>query len=79
MQELKKVYVNVSDLVDSRAAREPVEILPTKDALRHSILQEGKAFPKRQAIEDSSLKVFLRNLKSKESASSKDGSPPSEE
>ncbi|KAJ9659004.1 hypothetical protein H2201_007526 [Coniosporium apollinis] len=83
--ELKDVYVNISDLVDSRRTGQPVEIFTSLGALQHSTLQEGKVFPKEQAIEDNSLKVLLRKMQpeesssSKEALSSKDGSPPSRE
>ncbi|KAJ9649047.1 hypothetical protein H2199_000960 [Coniosporium tulheliwenetii] len=84
-EELKNVYVNISDLVDSRRTGQPVEIFTSLEALQHSTLQEGKVFPKEQAIEDNSLKVLLRKMQpeesssSKEAFSSKDGSPPSKE
>lgn len=61
-QELKKVWVNIYDLIDAVNANTTPQIFPSLSALRAYTLEKGKIFPKKEAKKGGPVKSLLAHI-----------------
>ncbi|MCJ1254184.1 hypothetical protein MMC24_001998 [Lignoscripta atroalba] len=59
---LKKVHVNLVDLIDSRRRGLEVKSFPSYQALRTYTIEQNKFFPKARAKRDGVLKILLKEI-----------------
>lgn len=62
LQQIRKKYVNIIDLVDARATERKVRMFANRAQLATYTVEEGKVFPKKNAKAGELMKSLLKEI-----------------